>query len=344
MSDQNPLRGARRRRRRAARVVEPGRAAEAIAGPVPRPEPSRSSAGEGDAHRLDGQAAARRGAGRPARRARPGSGWPRSTSARVEELARRCRPTCRTSCATWRCRSRTARCPSEAELRVAQAQLVGWLEGLFHGIQATLFAQQMAARQQLEQMRGQLLPGQPAPRPGGRAGPSGHVPLSDRGPGRRDWPVGDSARGTLAKHTVVSRRHAVEQPAGRRRRSRPRAEGGGRRGRLVHPPPRPHRVLDARRRGAARRAGGGGGGRRPAGARHHRPRQHVRGPRLLQGVPGPGREAGHRHRGLHGPRPPVASVRRAGAASTTPAATPRAARSSTTTSRCWPRPTRATAT
>ena len=44
--------------------------------------------------------------------------------------------------------------PSEAELRVAQAQLVGWLEGLFHGIQTTLFAQQMAARQQLEQMRG----------------------------------------------------------------------------------------------------------------------------------------------------------------------------------------------
>jgi hypothetical protein len=42
--------------------------------------------------------------------------------------------------------------PSEAELRVAQAQLVGWLEGLFHGIQATLFAQQMAARQQLEGM------------------------------------------------------------------------------------------------------------------------------------------------------------------------------------------------
>ena len=46
--------------------------------------------------------------------------------------------------------------PTEAELRIAQAQLVGWLEGLFHGIQATLFAQQMAARQQLEQMRGQL--------------------------------------------------------------------------------------------------------------------------------------------------------------------------------------------
>ena len=52
--------------------------------------------------------------------------------------------------------------PTEAELRVAQAQLVGWLEGLFHGIQATLFAQQMAARQQLEQMRGQLPAGRDA--------------------------------------------------------------------------------------------------------------------------------------------------------------------------------------
>ncbi|MGK5632169.1 bacterial proteasome activator family protein [Streptomyces sp. URMC 123] len=43
--------------------------------------------------------------------------------------------------------------PTEAELRIAQAQLVGWLEGLFHGIQTALFAQQMAARAQLEQMR-----------------------------------------------------------------------------------------------------------------------------------------------------------------------------------------------
>lgn len=48
--------------------------------------------------------------------------------------------------------------PSDAELRVAKAQLVGWLEGLFHGIQATLFAQQVAARQQLEQMRSAELP------------------------------------------------------------------------------------------------------------------------------------------------------------------------------------------
>ncbi len=48
--------------------------------------------------------------------------------------------------------------PSEGQLRVAQAQLVGWLEGLFHGIQATLFAQQVAARAQLEHMRQRSLP------------------------------------------------------------------------------------------------------------------------------------------------------------------------------------------
>jgi hypothetical protein len=54
--------------------------------------------------------------------------------------------------------------PSGSELRIAQAQLVGWLEGLFQGIQATMFAQQVAARQQLESMR-QLGPGG---RPGGR--------------------------------------------------------------------------------------------------------------------------------------------------------------------------------
>ena len=49
--------------------------------------------------------------------------------------------------------------PSDDELRIAQAQLVGWLEGLFHGIQTALFAQQMAARAQLEQMRRALPPG-----------------------------------------------------------------------------------------------------------------------------------------------------------------------------------------
>jgi hypothetical protein len=53
--------------------------------------------------------------------------------------------------------------PTEAELRIAQAQLVGWLEGLFHGIQTALFAQQMAARQQLEHMRRALPGGQQMP-------------------------------------------------------------------------------------------------------------------------------------------------------------------------------------
>jgi hypothetical protein len=65
--------------------------------------------------------------------------------------------------------------PSDAELRIAQAQLVGWLEGLFHGIQTALFAQQMAARAQLEQMRralpaGALGPGTLPPGMGGEEG------------------------------------------------------------------------------------------------------------------------------------------------------------------------------
>jgi len=68
--------------------------------------------------------------------------------------------------------------PSDAELRVAKAQLVGWLEGLFHGIQATLFAQQIAARQQLEQMR-QLPPGAMPAAPGGQV-PPGAIDVSDR--------------------------------------------------------------------------------------------------------------------------------------------------------------------
>lgn len=66
--------------------------------------------------------------------------------------------------------------PSESELRIAQAQLVGWLEGLFHGIQATLFAQQMAARQQLEQMGRQLPPAGAVP---GMRGPGSPVGASE---------------------------------------------------------------------------------------------------------------------------------------------------------------------
>jgi hypothetical protein len=63
--------------------------------------------------------------------------------------------------------------PSESELRIAQAQLVGWLEGLFHGIQTAIYAQQMAARAQLEQMRRAL--------PAGR-GPQGGPGMHPGGP------------------------------------------------------------------------------------------------------------------------------------------------------------------
>lgn len=66
--------------------------------------------------------------------------------------------------------------PSDAELRIAQAQLVGWLEGLFHGIQTAMFAQQVAARAQLEQqqVRRSL--------PSGGAGTAGAGPAADAGP------------------------------------------------------------------------------------------------------------------------------------------------------------------
>jgi hypothetical protein len=75
----------------------------------------------------------------------------------------------------------TEEAPSEAELRIAQAQLVGWLEGLFHGIQTAVYAQQMAARAQLEQMR-RALPGPPG-MPGGPGGPGtpGGRPGPDEG-------------------------------------------------------------------------------------------------------------------------------------------------------------------
>jgi len=65
--------------------------------------------------------------------------------------------------------------PSESELRLAQAQLVGWLEGLFHGIQATLFTQQAMAQQQLEEMRRQPAIGR---------GPAGPAAADDAGPGK----------------------------------------------------------------------------------------------------------------------------------------------------------------
>jgi hypothetical protein len=71
--------------------------------------------------------------------------------------------------------------PSEGELRIAQAQLVGWLEGLFHGIQTAIYAQQMASRAQLEQMRRAL--------PAGHAGHPGHAQAP---PGMPTMPTEDT--------------------------------------------------------------------------------------------------------------------------------------------------------
>jgi len=65
----------------------------------------------------------------------------------------------------------TSDTPSESELRLAQAQLVGWLEGLFHGIQATLFTQQATAQGQLDQMRRRAID----QGPGAPTGPSGYL-------------------------------------------------------------------------------------------------------------------------------------------------------------------------
>jgi hypothetical protein len=73
--------------------------------------------------------------------------------------------------------------PSESELRIAQAQLVGWLEGLFHGIQTALFAQQMAAQAQFEHMRRRAI------------GPGG--PGAPGAPGGGPQPGGDERQGGL---------------------------------------------------------------------------------------------------------------------------------------------------
>jgi hypothetical protein len=73
--------------------------------------------------------------------------------------------------------------PSESELRIAQAQLVGWLEGLFHGIQTAIYAQQMAARAQLEQMR--------------RALPAGQVPPGMQVPGQGPTPGNEHSSGGM---------------------------------------------------------------------------------------------------------------------------------------------------
>ena len=116
--------------------------------------------------------------------------------------------------------------PSEAELMVAKAQLVGWLEGLFHGIQATLVAQQMAAQQQLEGVRGQLAEGQQAPAGAAR------LPLTSGRFQPRDTGRSDPVVRLLHCSEGGGRRHSTDQ---------------GPRGRFLRTSASAHRVLDARR-------------------------------------------------------------------------------------------------
>jgi hypothetical protein len=73
---------------------------------------------------------------------------------------------------------------SESEIRLAEAQLLGWLEGLFQGIQAALWAQHVQAQSQLEEMRRRsLMPGALLP-PGPGNGPAGAPDDNRRGPGQ----------------------------------------------------------------------------------------------------------------------------------------------------------------
>ena len=104
----------------------------------------------------------------------------------------------------------TEEAPSESELRIAQAQLVGWLEGLFHGIQTAIYAQQMAARAQLEQMR-RALPGPPG-MPGGPPAPGGQPqPGPERG--RRSLPLTGPSR--PASRCILHRGRDSDHGAGR---------------------------------------------------------------------------------------------------------------------------------
>lgn len=145
--------------------------------------------------------------------------------------------------------------PSDAELRIAQAQLVGWLEGLFHGIQATLFAQQMAARNQLDDLRRQLPPG-PVAAPCSRATPAcrgPRTPRTARAPTSEALTCGWSVAGRAAgarwygrNHSRVIRPQSGDNPCGPSCASPLVAGRRSFRGRFVHPPPRAHRVLDAR--------------------------------------------------------------------------------------------------
>ena len=125
--------------------------------------------------------------------------------------------------------------PSEGELRIAQAQLVGWLEGLFHGIQTAIYAQQMAARAQLEQMRRALPPGMHAAARPRRAAAGSRGPAATAGRVRRHVPLSRSAEadrgGRQAEQAHDHQRQPGRgQPGELRRSASPRRGCGGGRG------------------------------------------------------------------------------------------------------------------
>ncbi len=163
----------------------------------------------------------------------PAAGDPPAVDRRARRTA--CAGAARRAGAASRCRSPRTTPPSEGELRIAQAQLVGWLEGLFHGIQAALVAQQMAARVQLEQMRG----GRPALPGGHRRGViPGHARATgqpERRPRAQHRPVPLDRR-VDAEDRFQVRRDPVVLVVRASPRRRPPARPGAR---WPPPPPRP---------------------------------------------------------------------------------------------------------
>ena len=116
--------------------------------------------------------------------------------------------------------------PSESELRIAQAQLVGWLEGLFHGIQATLFTQQMQAQRQFEEMRGGRNPlelGQGVP---ARHATVGNLPARTSRP--RDVCTRAVTEPELGAIVVAVASRGAATRLARRRRARRRARAAAR--------------------------------------------------------------------------------------------------------------------
>ena len=150
--------------------------------------------------------------------------------------------------------------PSDAELRIAQAQLVGWLEGLFHGIQTAIYAQQMAARAQFEQIRRALPPGMHPEQAQGMPGAPQEQPGQDEGRTaactssltchRNPRLTGDSyARSTRSGRAAAGRARRSARP---QHRARPAGRATGWSGRRR---PAPSASSRARcRRPSARRA------------------------------------------------------------------------------------------